>query len=100
MKFLQISGTLLRNGPGLFEFRDQKADHAFDGMAMIRRYHVDKPQDVNQTSPDMNISRRLIQSDFLRDNLAAGGLFFEVLTIFFRSIRPNCITALRMTINT
>ena len=50
-------GTLLRNGPGLFEFRDQKADHAFDGMAMIRRYHVDKPSDENQTSPDMNLSR-------------------------------------------
>ena len=52
-----FSGTLLRNGPGLFEFRDQKADHAFDGMAMIRRYHVDKPSDENQTSPDMNLSR-------------------------------------------
>ena len=42
-------------------------------MAMIRRYCVDKSADVNQTSPDLNISRRLIQSDFLRDNLAAGG---------------------------
>ena len=51
----------------------KKADHAFDGMAMIRRYRVDKPADVNQTSPDLSISRRLIQSDFLRDNLAAGG---------------------------
>ena len=51
----------------------KKADHAFDGMAMIRRYRVDKPSDVNQTSPDLSISRRLIQSDFLRDNLAAGG---------------------------
>ena len=34
---------------------------------------MDKPTDVNQTSPDLSISRRLIQSDFLRDNLAAGG---------------------------
>ena len=36
-----LKGTLLRNGPGLFEFEFQKAGHIFDGMAMIRRYHVD-----------------------------------------------------------
>ena len=36
-----LRGTLLRNGPGLFEFEFQKADHIFDGMAMLRRYHVD-----------------------------------------------------------
>ena len=52
-------GTLLTNGPGLFEFKDQKAHHVFDGMAMIRRYHVDK---------DLNISRRLIESEFLKRN--------------------------------
>ena len=52
-----LTGSLLRNGPGLFEFEHQKAEHAFDGMAMIRRYHVDKPTDVNQTGPNMNLSR-------------------------------------------
>merc|ERR1719334_559382 len=31
-----LAGTLLRNGPGLFEFGEEKAVHAFDGMAMIR----------------------------------------------------------------
>ena len=36
-----LKGTLLRNGPGLFEFEFQKADHIFDGMAMLRRYHID-----------------------------------------------------------
>ena len=36
-----MKGTLLRNGPGLFEFEFQKAGHIFDGMAMIRRYHID-----------------------------------------------------------
>ena len=34
-----LTGTLLRDGPGLFEFGDEVALHAFDGMAMIRRYH-------------------------------------------------------------
>ena len=36
-----LKGTLLRNGPGLFEFEFQKASHIFDGMAMLRRYHID-----------------------------------------------------------
>ena len=35
-----LKGTLLRNGPGLFEFEFQKAGHIFDGMAMLRRYHI------------------------------------------------------------
>ena len=39
-----LKGTLLRNGPGLFEFEFQKAGHIFDGMAMLRRYHVDSTQ--------------------------------------------------------
>ena len=63
-----LKGTLLRNGPGLFEFRDQKAVHVFDGMAMIRRYHVDKKE---TEKPAMNISRRLIESEFLKANLEA-----------------------------
>ena len=35
-----LEGTLIRDGPGLFEFGDHSADHAFDGMAMLRRYHI------------------------------------------------------------
>ena len=67
-----LKGTLLRNGPGLFEFRDQKADHVFDGMAMIRRYHLGinvteegKSGDctVVRTTPSINISRRIIDSE-------------------------------------
>ena len=37
-----LKGTLLKNGPGLFEFGDQYISHLFDGMAMIRRYHIGK----------------------------------------------------------
>merc|ERR1711936_575974 len=55
-----LSGTLLRDGPGLFEFGEEKALHAFDGMAMIRRYHT------NQAA--MNYSRRLLDTDILRAN--------------------------------
>ena len=56
-----LTGTLLRDGPGLFEFGDEVALHSFDGMAMIRRYHVDQGQ-------KMNFSRKLIESDILREN--------------------------------
>ena len=56
-----LTGTLLRDGPGLFEFGDEVALHSFDGMAMIRRYHVDKGH-------SMNFSRKLIQSDVLQEN--------------------------------
>ena len=37
-----LKGTLLKNGPGLFEFGDQNSTHLFDGMAMVRRYHMGK----------------------------------------------------------
>jgi carotenoid cleavage dioxygenase-like enzyme len=33
-----LSGTLLRNGPGLFEAGGQRVNHWFDGLAMVRRY--------------------------------------------------------------
>merc|ERR1740139_1168625 len=58
-----LSGTLLRDGPGLFEFGEEKALHAFDGMAMIRRYRAES----GDSGPSMNFSRRLIQSDALKE---------------------------------
>jgi len=33
-----LSGALVRNGPGSFEFGDERATHWFDGLAMLRRY--------------------------------------------------------------
>ena len=57
----------MRNGPGLFEFEHQKAEHIFDGMAMIRRYSIDANDPKN---PEGNVSRRLIESEFLKNNLA------------------------------
>ncbi|QLD87298.1 carotenoid oxygenase family protein [Natronomonas halophila] len=33
-----LSGALIRNGPGSFEFGDERATHWFDGLAMLRRY--------------------------------------------------------------
>ncbi|MFT4882835.1 MAG: carotenoid cleavage dioxygenase-like enzyme [Natronomonas sp.] len=33
-----LSGALIRNGPGSFEFGGERATHWFDGLAMLRRY--------------------------------------------------------------
>jgi len=33
-----LSGTLIRNGPGLFESGGERVNHWFDGLAMLRRY--------------------------------------------------------------
>lgn len=36
-----LSGTLLRNGPGLFEVDGQSLNHWFDGLAMLRRFRIE-----------------------------------------------------------
>lgn len=36
-----LSGALIRNGPGRFEFGDERATHWFDGLALLRRYGFD-----------------------------------------------------------
>lgn len=59
-----LAGTLIRDGPGLMEFGEEAALHAFDGMAMLRRYHTE-PTDGGQA---MNYSRRLVDSDILASN--------------------------------
>jgi len=33
-----LSGALIRNGPGSFEFGGERATHWFDGLSMLRRY--------------------------------------------------------------
>lgn len=58
-----LSGTLLRDGPGLFEFGDFSARHAFDGMALIRRYST-------TGNSSLDYSRKFIKSDVLKANRA------------------------------
>ncbi|XP_005808562.2 beta,beta-carotene 9',10'-oxygenase-like isoform X2 [Xiphophorus maculatus] len=35
-----INGSFLRNGPGKFEFGEDRYDHWFDGMALMHRFHI------------------------------------------------------------
>ncbi|MCQ4332796.1 carotenoid oxygenase family protein [Natronomonas sp. F2-12] len=36
-----LSGALIRNGPGKFEFGGRRVSHWFDGLALLRRYGFD-----------------------------------------------------------
>ncbi|MEQ2228798.1 Beta,beta-carotene 9',10'-oxygenase, partial [Ilyodon furcidens] len=35
-----INGSFLRNGPGKFEFGEDRYNHWFDGMALMHRFHI------------------------------------------------------------
>ncbi|XP_031559099.1 beta,beta-carotene 9',10'-oxygenase-like [Actinia tenebrosa] len=37
-----LKGTLLRNGPGKFEFGDSKYNHWFDGQALLHRFAIEQ----------------------------------------------------------
>jgi len=60
-----LSGTLLRNGPALFEAGDRRVNHWFDGLAMLRRYAFD--------SGELRYSNRFLRTDAYTD-AAAGRL--------------------------
>jgi carotenoid cleavage dioxygenase-like enzyme len=36
-----LSGTLIRNGPGLFDVGETRVSHWFDGLALLRKYEFD-----------------------------------------------------------
>ena len=57
-----LTGTLLSDGPGLFEFGDEEALHAFDGMAMIRRYHVSEGEKMNYSRQVLTKSEILVST--------------------------------------
>ena len=58
-----LKGSLLRNGPGLMDFGEDKVKSLADGLPMIRKYQVE--------SQMMNMSRRLLESQTLQANLHA-----------------------------
>lgn len=58
-----VKGSLYRNGPGLFEFGEDKYNHLFDGMAMFQRFHISNKKVTYQS--------RYLQSDTYKKNMAA-----------------------------
>ena len=35
-----VSGSLYRNGPGMYEVGEHQYKHLFDPLAMIQRFHI------------------------------------------------------------
>ncbi|XP_078808973.1 beta-carotene 15, 15-dioxygenase 2, like isoform X3 [Oryzias latipes] len=56
-----INGSFLRNGPGKFEFGEDKYIHWFDGMAMMHRFHI--------RDGSVTYSSRFLRSDSYVQNL-------------------------------
>jgi len=54
-----LSGTLIRNGPALFEAGETRVNHWFDGLAMLRRYAFD--------SGELRYSNRFLRSEAYAD---------------------------------
>jgi len=61
-----LNGSLLKNGPGLFEFGNgEEVKHIFDGMAMISKTSVTKSKNLTSAA----ISRKFIDSGILQRSL-------------------------------
>ncbi|XP_063059565.1 carotenoid-cleaving dioxygenase, mitochondrial [Engraulis encrasicolus] len=56
-----ISGNLLRNGPGKFEFGNENYNHWFDGMALLHKFRI-KDGEVTYMS-------RFLRSDSYKQNI-------------------------------
>ncbi len=54
-----LSGTLVRNGPGRFESGDERVNHWFDGLAMLRRYSFE--------DSTVNYTNRFLRTDAYAD---------------------------------
>lgn len=55
-----IHGSLLRNGPGKFEFGNQHYNHWFDGMALMHRFQIEDGQ--------VTYKSRFLRSDSYKQN--------------------------------
>ncbi|KAK5649164.1 hypothetical protein RI129_004056 [Pyrocoelia pectoralis] len=58
-----LNGTLIRNGPGLFEINKSTVSHWFDGMALLHRFEINDGVVTYQC--------RFIQSDVYKKNTSA-----------------------------
>ncbi|XP_018427126.1 PREDICTED: beta,beta-carotene 9',10'-oxygenase-like [Nanorana parkeri] len=66
-----IRGSLLRNGPGRFEFGNDKFNHWFDGMALMHKFNIDNgsvtymSKFLESDAYTMNLSQnRIVASEF------------------------------------
>ncbi len=79
-----LTGTFVRNGPGLFETGDREISHWFDGLALLRSYGfdpADRPrEDGEETGDRVAYADRFLRSDAYeaaRDGRVAAAGFAE-----------------------
>ncbi|PIC43605.1 hypothetical protein B9Z55_004278 [Caenorhabditis nigoni] len=58
-----LKGTMLRNGPGMFEIGEDKYQHWFDGLGFMQRYHFENGK--------MFYSARYLESEAYAQNMQA-----------------------------
>ncbi|CAP35893.2 Protein CBG18441 [Caenorhabditis briggsae] len=58
-----LKGTMVRNGPGMFEIGENKYNHWFDGLGFIQRYHFKDGK--------MYYSARYLESEAYKKNMEA-----------------------------
>lgn len=73
-----LKGTLLRNGPGMFDIGDTSYNHWFDGMAYIQKYTIDNGK--------MKFSAKYLKSDSYNENMRANRI---VVSEFGTSAFPD-----------
>ncbi|PAA88223.1 hypothetical protein BOX15_Mlig020520g1 [Macrostomum lignano] len=57
-----LSGSLIRNGPGLFEVGDTQYHHYFDGLALLRKFSISNGQ--------VEFTSQFLRSDAYTTNMA------------------------------
>ncbi|CAB3404544.1 unnamed protein product [Caenorhabditis bovis] len=57
-----LKGSMIRNGPGMFEIGDTKYNHWFDGLAYMQRYYFENGK--------MFYSARFLESEAYRENMS------------------------------
>jgi carotenoid cleavage dioxygenase-like enzyme len=83
-----LSGALIRNGPGKFEFGGRRANHWFDGLALLRRYGFD--------SGSITYTDRFLRTDAYENaesskrsgEFASGGSSLRQALRWLRSLGP------------
>ncbi len=83
-----LSGALIRNGPGRFEFGGERATHWFDGLAMIRRYGFE--------DGTLRYTNRFLRTDAYKNadradrpgEFATGGGSLRTIARWIRSLGP------------
>lgn len=77
-----LNGTLLRNGPGKFNFGNDNFNHYFDGAALLQRFHI--------VNGKVTYQCKFLKSESYKTNSSANRIVVnEFATVAARSPNQN-----------